>query len=213
MRYRRADVKGGTYFFTVNLAERKRTLLVDHVDILRDVFRTVKQRHYFYIDAMVILPDHLHAMWTLPPDDNDFAMRWMLIKSAFSRQIKKGERCSPSRKLKGERGIWQRHYWERLIKNERDYKNHMDYVHFNPVKHGYVSQASDWPFSSIHRYINHGMVKMIGPLQWWLIVAMGNMNKISYKLALWCVGVRKLTIYARSLGAIHMRRLAPKERA
>jgi len=159
MRYRRADVKGGTYFFTVNLAERKRTLLIDHVDILRDAFRTVKKRHHFHVDAMVIMPDHLHAMWTLPSDDNDFAMRWMLIKSGFSRRITKGERCPVSRKLKGERGIWQRRYWEHLIKNDRDYNNHVDYIHFNPVKHGYVSQASDWPYSSIRRYINNGMMK------------------------------------------------------
>lgn len=84
MRYRRADVKGGTYFFTINLAQRHLRLLLDHVDILRTAVKTVKQRHPFHIDAFVVLPDHLHAIWTLPPDDADFATRWMLIKSGFS---------------------------------------------------------------------------------------------------------------------------------
>ena len=105
MRYRRADVMGGTYFFTVNLAERKRTLLVDHVDVLRNVLREVKARHPFHIDAMVILPDHLHALWTLPVDDCDHPTRWMLIKAGFSRRIPAGERCNKSRVMKGERGI------------------------------------------------------------------------------------------------------------
>ena len=92
MQYRRADVAGGTYFFTVNLAERKKTLLIDHFDKLRTAFNNTKQRHPFYLDALVILPEHLHAMWTLPKDDTDFAKRWMLIKSNFSRQLPKTER-------------------------------------------------------------------------------------------------------------------------
>ena len=91
MRYRRADVAGGTYFFTVNLAERKRTWLVDYVDVLRESIRVVKTRHPFHIDAMVILPDHLHALWTLPVGDADYPTRWMLIKAGFSRNIPKGE--------------------------------------------------------------------------------------------------------------------------
>ena len=158
MRYRRADVAGGTYFFTVNLAERKRTLLVDHVDLLRDVFRRVKQRHPFHIDAMVILPDHLHALWTLPAGYADFPTRWMLIKAGFSRGIAKDERRNPSRLKKGERGIWQRRYWEHLIRDDRDYEKHVDYIHYNPVKHGNVKRASDWPYSSIHRYIASGQL-------------------------------------------------------
>jgi putative transposase len=120
MRYRRADATGGIYFFTVNLAERKRTLLVDYVDMLRKVMRRVKSAHPFYIDAMVILPDHLHSLWTLPADDCDYPMRWMLIKAGFSCQVPKGERCSASRITRGERGIWQRRYWEHLIRDDRD---------------------------------------------------------------------------------------------
>lgn len=153
MRYRRANIKGGTYFFTVNLAERKLRLLVEQVDVLREAVKTVKQKHPFYIDAFVVLPDHLHAIWTLPEGDADFATRWMLIKGNFSRGIAKGEHRNASRIKKGERGIWQRRYWEHCIRDEIDYARHVDYIHFNPVKHGYVDRAVDWEYSSIHRYI------------------------------------------------------------
>ena len=157
MRYRRADVDGGTYFFTVNLAERKRTLLIDEIDKLKSTIAKVKKDHPFKIDACVVMPDHLHAVWTLPKRDNDFATRWMLIKAGFSRQIKKGERINASRKSKGERGIWQRRYWEHLIKNEKDYERHVDYIHYNPVKHGFVNNVIDWPYSTFHRYVDKGI--------------------------------------------------------
>jgi putative transposase len=153
MRYRRADVTGGTYFFTVNLAERKRTLLVDHMDTLRQVVRLVKAKHPFHIDAMVILPDHLHAVWTLPVGDWDYPTRWMLIKAGFSRRIPAGERRNKSRMTKGERGIWQRRYWEHAIRDAHDYAAHVDYTHYNPVKHGLVKCVKDWPYSSFHRYV------------------------------------------------------------
>jgi putative transposase len=156
MRYQRAGVTGGTYFFTVNLAERKRTLLVDYIDTLRGAISKVKTSHPFRIDAMVVLPDHLHAMWTLPTDDRDYPTRWMLIKSAFSRRIADGERRSKSRQANGERGIWQRRYWEHLIRDERDYACHADYIHFNPVKHGYVDSVVDWPYSTFHREVERG---------------------------------------------------------
>jgi len=158
MQYRRSQIAGGTYFFTLNLAERKRSLLVDEFDLLRSVFNKVKKRHPFVLDAMVVLPDHLHVMFTLPSDDNDFAKRWMLIKSGFSRQLPARERINKSRKSKGERGIWQRRYWEHLIRNDRDYKHHVDYIHFNPVKHGYVERAVDWPYSTIHHFIRRGLL-------------------------------------------------------
>lgn len=158
MRYRRADVTGGSYFFTVNLAERQKQLLVDYADELRDAFKTVKQRHPFEIDAMVVLPDHLHAIWTLPENDADFSTRWGLIKAAFSRSIKPGERISTSRQTKGERGIWQRRFWEHLIQNEEDFERHVDYIHYNPVKHGYVKTPVEWKWSSVHRYIKDGIL-------------------------------------------------------
>jgi putative transposase len=156
MFYRRANVTGGTYFFTVNLAERHLRLLVEHVDVLRAAVKGVQQRRPFHIDALVVLPDHLHAIWTLPEGDADFATRWMLIKAGFSRHIAQGERRNASRVGKGERGIWQRRYWEHMIRDENDYARHVDYVHFNPVKHGHASRAAEWPYSSIHRYIAAG---------------------------------------------------------
>ena len=144
MQYRRAKHKGGCYFFTVNIAERNRSLLIDHVDHLRDCMKKVQQKHPFFIDAVVILPDHCHAIWTLPPEDNDYATRWMLIKSNFSRGLPKEERINASRLKKRERGIWQKRYWEHLIRDDNDFARHVDYIHFNPVKHGYVERAVDW---------------------------------------------------------------------
>ena len=158
MRYRRTDVAGATYFFTVNLAERHRALLTDHIATLRTEMRDVKQRHPFHIDAMVILPDHLHCVMTFPVGDADYPMRWTLIKAGFSRRIPKTERRNSSRIDKGERGIWQRRYWEHMIRDQHDYARHVDYIHFNPVKHGYAQRAADWPYSSIHRYIASGVL-------------------------------------------------------
>ncbi|MCB1561189.1 MAG: transposase [Xanthomonadales bacterium] len=157
MRYRRSQAAGGTYFFTVNLRDRRGTLLVDHVDDLRRATRIVRERHPFVIDAWAVLPDHLHAVWTLPEDDSDFPTHWSLIKAGFSRTITAGEPISASRERKGERGIWQRRFWEHQIRDDRDRQAHIDYVHFNPVKHGYVTRASDWPHSTIHRYIRDGI--------------------------------------------------------
>ena len=158
MRYRRTEVAGATYFFTVNLLNRRQTLLTDHIDTLRACIKTVKKRHPFHIDAMVILPDHLHAIWTLPPGDADFAKRWMLVKTAFSRSLPKHEIINQSRKLKRERGIWQRRYWEHLIRDDLDYQRHVDYIHYNPVKHGYVDKVVEWPYSSIHWFIDKGII-------------------------------------------------------
>ena len=158
MYYRRVDIKGGTYFFTVNLAERKKTLLTDEIDKLRVAINRVKKKHPFQLNAMVVLPDHLHAMMTLPLDDNDYSIRWALIKSGFSRQLPITESINKSRKLKGERGIWQRRYWEHLIRDEHDYENHVNYIHYNPVKHQYVNAAVDWPYSTIHDHISQGLL-------------------------------------------------------
>lgn len=161
MRYRRADVAGATYFFTVNLLDRQQTLLTDHISLLRQSLQTVKRRHPFHIDAMVILPEHLHALWTLPRDDADFSKRWMLIKAAFSRSLPKTEPVRNSRQKKRERGIWQRRFWEHLIRDNLDYQRHVDYIHYNPVKHGYVETATDWPYSSIHRHLRYGQTTLV----------------------------------------------------
>jgi putative transposase len=109
----------------------------------------------------VVLPDHLHALWTLPPGDPDYATRRMLIKTNFSRRMVRGERVRRSRMSKGERGIWQRRYWEHLIRDDTDFARHVDYIHYNPVKHGYAD-AEHWPYSSIHRYIARGII----PVDW-----------------------------------------------
>jgi len=157
-KYKRAWIPGGCYFFTVNLAERdNNTLLIDHIDSLRNVIRYVRTEHPFSIDAIVVLPEHLHCIWRLPKGDDRFDMRWYLIKSRFSCLIEKSERISPSRLRKGERGIWQRRYWEHAIRDEDDWRQHVDYIHNNPVKHGYVTCARDWQYSSFHRYQNKGM--------------------------------------------------------
>ncbi len=155
--YRRNFIAGGSFFFTVNLAERRVRLLTDHVDELRAAFRGARRDHPFTTDAMVVLPDHLHVVWTLPEGDADFATRWRLIKSAFSRDIPFGERVSASRAARGERGIWQRRYWEHTIRDETDFERHIDYVHINPVKHGLVTRVGDWPYSSFHRIENLGI--------------------------------------------------------
>jgi putative transposase len=154
--YRRSRTSGSTFFFTVNLADRRSDLLIRRIDALREAFHAVKAAHPFAIDAIVILPEHLHTIWTLPADDAQYAVRWRLIKTRFSRRVPPIEPRSQSRVSKGERGIWQRRYWEHEIRGNTDMQRHLDYIHVNPVKHGYVSRASDWPHSSIHRYIAQG---------------------------------------------------------
>ena len=156
--YRRGSVPGATWFFTVNLAERKgNRLLLDEIDSLRGAFRTVRAAHSFQLDAVVILPDHLHCIWTLPPGDSDFSTRWGLIKGNFSRSIGKQERVSESRLKRGERGLWQRRFWEHLIRDEDDFRRHVDYIHWNPVKHGWVKRVAEWPHSSFHMYLRRGV--------------------------------------------------------
>jgi putative transposase len=155
--YRRNFIAGGSFFFTVNLAERRLRLLTEHVEELRTAFRETRRRHRFTIDAMVVLPDHLHVIWRLPEADAGFATRWRLIKAAFSRSVVVGERISGSRAAKGERGIWQRRYCEHTIRDENDFARHIDYIHINPVKHGLVTRVGDWPYSSFHRMVKLGI--------------------------------------------------------
>jgi putative transposase len=155
--YRRNFRGGGCYFFTVNLADRRARLLTDHIAALRSAFRDVQQNHPFTLDAIVVLPDHLHAIWTLPDGDADFSTRWRLIKGTFSRAVPPGERTSHSRMTKGERGIWQRRFWEHTLRDETDFERHCDYIHFNPVKHGHVGRVRDWPYSSFARMVRSGV--------------------------------------------------------
>ena len=156
--YRRAWHPGGTYFFTVNLLQRQgNNLLIQYVDVLREVVRSVRQRHPFITHSWAVLPDHLHCVIELPPDDADFATRWRLIKMEFSKALPKTERRSQVRVARGERGIWQRRYWEHLIRDEADFCAHMDYVHINPLKHGLVRRVVDWPHSTFHRLVGQGV--------------------------------------------------------
>ncbi|MGN4997860.1 REP-associated tyrosine transposase [Aeromonas sp. 80P] len=153
--WRRAWRLGGIWFFTVNLLERSdNQLLVTQIDLLRHTVAKVKQTHPFTIHAWVVLPDHLHCILSLSEGDTDFPLRW---RSYFSRALPITERRSQTRLRHGERGIWQRHYWEHLIRDEEDYRRHMDYVHINPLKHGYVTQVGDWPYSTFHRYVASGI--------------------------------------------------------
>jgi putative transposase len=161
--YRRVFVPGGTYFFTVNLLERRgNDLLVRHISVLREAVHTTRQLHPFKIHAWVVLPEHLHCIIELPTDDHDFSLRLRLIKHHFSVAIPKDEYRSNVRQHRRERGIWQRRFWEHVIRDEDDYGAHMNYVHYNPVKHGLVERVKDWPYSTFHRCVQAGMY----PLNW-----------------------------------------------
>ena len=158
MHYRRARSAGATCFFTVNLADRNSCLLAENAPQLYNILQQVRQRHPFRLHALVILPDHLHTLWTLPAGDSDYPTRWSLIKAAFSRHIPRDETIDASHRSKRERGLWQRRYWEHQIRDESDLQRHIDYIHFNPVRHGHTSSPADWPYSSIHQYIRNGIL-------------------------------------------------------
>jgi putative transposase len=160
--YLRAKIDGGTFFFTVTLADRPSNLLVDRIDLFREAYRFVSAQLSFETVAICILPDHLHAIWTLPPGDVDYPRRWNLIKGGFSRRLPPPATRSTSKIAKREKGIWQRRYWEHTIRDDADFARHVDYIHFNPVKHGLVSRVCDWPHSSFYRFVQRGDL----PLDW-----------------------------------------------
>ena len=161
--YRRTYYPGGTYFFTLTLLQRHHNdLLIRHIEQLRKAVQTVRRAHPFKIHAWVVLPDHLHCLIQLPEDDTDFILRLRLIKANFSKALPRTEWLSAVRQRRGERGVWQRRFWEHLIHSEADYRAHMDYVHINPVKHGLVKRVADWPHSTFHRLVSQG----IYPLEW-----------------------------------------------
>ncbi|NBC12685.1 MAG: transposase [Gammaproteobacteria bacterium] len=155
--YRRCYVPGGCYFFTV-VTHRRHTLFgsPEHVEGLRQAVRAVQRARPFTIQAMVVLPDHLHAVWQLPEDDADFSRRWRDIKRGFS------SRLDAPVNHRGEKAIWQRRFWEHLIRDEDDWRRHVDYVHYNPVKHGLVERPAQWPYSSFHAAVRKGWY----PLHW-----------------------------------------------
>ncbi len=155
--YVRPRIAGGTWFFTVNLLDRNSRLLTEHIDALRKATRKTKQRFPFRIDALVVLPNHLHAVWTLPENETDFSLRWRLIKIYFAKSLPRTEYRSRGRIAKGERGIWQRRFWEHTVRDDEDYQRHLDYCYINPVKHGLVRAVRDWPYSSFHRDVRAGL--------------------------------------------------------
>jgi putative transposase len=157
VRYRRNIVPAGTFFFTVTLAHRRSSMLVDRIDGLRAAFAVARSERPFVIDAMVVLPDHLHAILTLPDGDSDFSGRWRRIKGHFSRSLlDKG--AALKRRPNGDLELWQRRFWEHTVRDEEDFERHVDYIHFNPVKHGLVSRVRDLPHSSFHRFVRDGVM-------------------------------------------------------
>ena len=156
--YRRAWVPGATWFFTVNLLERRgNDLLVREIELLRHCVALERSRRPFLALAWVVLPDHMHWLWRLPPGDADFATRWRRIRTDFSLGLARNEQRSATRRRRGERGIWQRRYWEHLIRDPDDLRRHFDDIHYNPVKHGWASTAAAWPHSSFHACVRRGL--------------------------------------------------------
>jgi len=162
MNARHGQAAGGSFFFTLNLNDPAATLLTEHIGLLRAALRQVKAQHPFDILAMVVLPDHLHALWRLPADDEDYGRRWDLIKVGFASRLPPLATVQLSRRLRRERGLWQRRYWTQRMKDEHDLQRHLDYIHRNPVQHGYARSPLDWPYSSIHRYVQAGVL----PVDW-----------------------------------------------
>lgn len=163
--YRDNRVPGATFFFTVRLLDRQSTLLTDHISAFGEAMRQARGRKPFHVDAWVVLPDHAHAIWTLPPDDHDCATRWRAVKIAFSKAINKtstpnGAKGSASAGARvsgtGDGTIWEPHYREYRIDDDETYTTLIDYVHNNPVRHGYSQQPSEWPWSSLHRFVASG---------------------------------------------------------
>jgi putative transposase len=159
--YRRAKTGGATYFFTVVTYQRQPLLCIDERrTALKEVVSEIARRHPFTVDAWVLLPDHLHCIWTLPEGDSDYSTRWALIKKDFTKNIGKTASShlpNQSRKQHREGTVWQRRFWEHQIRDDIDYKNHMDYIHFNPVKHKLAESPKDWPHSTFHRLVAQGL--------------------------------------------------------
>ena len=160
-RYRRANTAGATYFFTVVTYQRRAFLCDEDVrDALKQAIHKVREKYPFTIEAWVLLPDHIHAIWTLPPNDANFALRWQLIKRYVTKvcgaRLHNPQWMSASKTKHRESTLWQRRYWEHQVRDDADLQAHIDYIHYNPVKHGHAGLPALWPFSSIHRYIAKG---------------------------------------------------------
>jgi putative transposase len=160
MLYRRTHQTGGSYFFTLVTNKRRKTLSGETtVEVLRKAFCQVKINRPFSIDAIVVLPDHIHCIWTLPADDQDFSTRWRLIKTWFTKHYSENlNDCADGLSAgQSQQQVWQNRFWEHLLRDEEDYRRHVEYIHYNPVKHGYVTRPFDWPYSSFQRYVSKGI--------------------------------------------------------
>ena len=155
--YRRDYTPGATYFFTVNLRNRQSNLLTTYISHLGAAFRFAQKKAYFHVIAIVVMPEHLHAIWRLPNDDYDYSRRWRLIKGHFTRSLLTAGLAFVKDKS-GEYNVWQRRFWEHRIRDEIDFQRHIDYIHYNPVKHGLVLLPREWPYSSLHRFISEGIL-------------------------------------------------------
>ena len=142
--YRRSYIPGGCWFFTVNLQNRHSDLLTRHIDHLRAAIACAKRKRPFQINSWVVLPEHMHCIWTLPERDSDYSGRWREIKKSFTRALAQNQ-------------IWQPRFWEHAIRNDEDYRRHMDYVYINPVKYRLVGCVRDWPYSTFHRDVRKGL--------------------------------------------------------
>ncbi|MDP1604902.1 MAG: transposase [Legionella sp.] len=156
--YRRDFTAGATYFFTLTLQNRDSNYLTQYIDLLGEAFRHVRKKAHFTTHAIAVLPEHLHVVWELPRDDCSYSLRWRLIKTRFTQEINKKNFMSKNNR--GEFDLWQKRFWEHRIRDENDLQKHIDYIHYNPVKHGHVVAPVDWPHSSIHRYIKEGILQV-----------------------------------------------------
>ncbi|WP_158583856.1 REP-associated tyrosine transposase [Salinibius halmophilus] len=145
MKYRRVFIKGGHYFFTV-ASNHRAPVFIDNIDAIRNGLRYAKEKHPFDIEASVILPDHLHMIWKLPEDDANFPLRWQLIKKHVTRSVG--------------RNIWQRRFFEHVLRDDHDWQMHVDYIHYNPVKHGYCERVSQWPYSSYRKFYGDSEIEI-----------------------------------------------------
>jgi len=157
VKYRRNFIPGGIYFFTVALLDRQSNWLTKYIHQLTAAFRRVNAIHPYQTLAMVVLPDHLHTIWKLPEKDANYSLRWRYIKTFFAKNLQKcGIKIDKNRY--GENILWQRRFWEHTICDEIDYARHVDYIHYNPMKHGLVNSICDWPYSTFHKYVKEGLL-------------------------------------------------------
>ena len=151
--WRRAFVPGGTYFFTVVTDQRRPIFESDAArTILGNVIRECLRSHPFEVRAIVLLPDHLHSIWCMRSGDANYSGRWQWIKTQSTQRW-----LSAGRTTDGRRGVWQPKFWEHTIEEEDDFESHFDYIHYNPVKHGYVRCPVDWEWSTFHHWVQRGV--------------------------------------------------------